>query len=94
MALSENEGGGERKSDIAWVGQQWRMEGYCGRATMPEIAEQAATDTRQVQQEQTTEDGRTVAVVKTLPWQGKIARIGPPKTPLVTQDDGSAQATG
>jgi hypothetical protein len=85
MAASENQG------EIAWVGQQWRMEGYCGRA-IPEIPEQPATDARQVQQEQLEDRGRTVAVVKTLPWQGKIARIGPPR--MTPTEDSSAQATG
>ena len=90
-SAAESENQGEREREIAWVGQQWRMEGYCGRA-IPEIPEQPAGDARQVQQEQTEDGGRTVAVVKTLPWQGKITRTGPPK--MTTSEDSSAQATG
>jgi hypothetical protein len=57
--------------EVTWVGQQWRMDGYCGRATQaqsppapPPVAPELV---------------RPVAVVRTRPSQGRVVRIGPPK---------------
>jgi hypothetical protein len=52
-------------SEITWVGQQWRMDGYCGRA-----AQAPAPPAVEV---------RPVAVVRTRRSQAKVVRIGPPR---------------
>ena len=61
----DDEGETEPRPEITWVGQQWRMEGYCGRAK-PRTAPPAV-------------EVRPVAVVRTRRSQGKVVRIGPPK---------------
>jgi hypothetical protein len=60
--------------EITWVGQQWRMEGYCGRATPePALTPPAAVPPAP------EVDVRPVAVVKTRRSQGRVVRIGPRK---------------
>jgi hypothetical protein len=55
-----------REPEIIWVGEQRLMEGYCGRAPAPTTQAQTGD--------------RPIAVVKTRAGQGKVVRIGPPRT--------------
>ena len=57
----------EPQPEITWVGQQWQMDGYCGRAIPPALPPAPAVGVR------------PVAVVRTRRSQGKVVRIGPPK---------------
>ena len=65
-AQPEDDGETEPQPEITWVGQQWRMDGYCGRA-MPAPAPTPVAEVR------------PIAVVRTRRAQGKVVRIGPPK---------------
>ena len=70
-AHPEDDGETEPQPEITWVGQQWRMDGYCGRAEpQAPVAAQEATSAAEV---------RPVAVVRTRRSQGRVVRIGPPK---------------
>ena len=61
----------EGEPEVTWVGQQWRMDGYCGRAVPAETQPQPLPEPQVV---------RPVAVVKTRrPSQGRVVRIGPPR---------------
>ncbi len=66
-AQPEDDGETDPQPEITWVGQQWRMDGYCGRATSPAAPPAPAVEVR------------PVAVVRTRRSQGKVVRIGPPK---------------
>ena len=60
--------------EVTWVGQQWRMDGYCGRAPAEAPQPQPATP-----------ELRPVAVVRRAkPSQGKVVRIGPPREAATT----------
>jgi hypothetical protein len=62
--------------ELTWVGAQWRMEGYCGRATPPTPLP------RQAPHEQGLPAAglRPVAAVRRCrPSQGRVVRIGPPR---------------
>ena len=65
---AEDEGETEPQPAITWEGQQWQMEGYCGRAK-PQAAPPPASAV----------EVRPVAVVRTRRSRGKVVRIGPPK---------------
>ena len=69
-AQAEENGETEPQPEITWVGQQWRMDGYCGRA-MPATPPAAPPPP--------AGGVRSVAVVRTRRSQGKVVRIGPPK---------------
>ena len=62
-----------RKEEIAWVGQQHPMQGFCGRASdaVAPAAEQPNALVLELR--------RPIAVVRTRPRQAKVVRIGPPK---------------
>ena len=64
----------EPQPEITWVGQQWRMDGYCGRAMTPPPAPPATQTSPPPAAE-----GRPVAVVRTRRPGEKVVRIGPPK---------------
>ena len=66
----EDDGETEPQPEITWVGQQWRMDGYCGRAMPAPVPAPPAAPAGEV---------RPVAVVRTRRSQGKVVRIGPPK---------------
>ena len=55
--------------EIAWVGQQHLMSGFCGRASEAPAGEPCPP----------TLEMRPIAVVRTRPRQARVVRIGPPR---------------
>lgn len=71
MSQGEDGQDGDQEPEIVWVGEQWRMSGYCGRAV---------TGASSAKEENAANDAlRPIAVVKTRPRQAKVVRIGPPR---------------
>lgn len=65
-AVDDDDDDGNEVNEITWVGDQRLMDGYCGRAT---TADQPASELR------------PVAVVKQARRsQGRVVRIGPPRS--------------
>jgi hypothetical protein len=71
MSQGEDGQDGIEQPEIVWVGEQWRMDGYCGRVVMP------ASSVPEV--DAANDALRPIAVVKTRPRQAKVVRIGPPR---------------
>ena len=73
QAQREKEESGE--PEVTWLGQQWRMDGYCGRAPDDGRANASSAPAEAVKPEL-----RPVAVVRRARRsQGKVVRIGPPR---------------
>jgi hypothetical protein len=73
------DGGGGREPQITWVGQQWQMDGYCGRATTAAAAAEPQPVPAAPPMPADTQGVRPIAVVRTRPSQGRVVRIGPPR---------------
>jgi hypothetical protein len=77
-------GDGEREPQITWVGQQWQMDGYCGRA-LPAVPTAEPDPTPAPPETPAGTRGvRPIAVVRTRPAQGRVVRIGPPRESATT----------
>jgi hypothetical protein len=57
------------EDEVTWVGAQYLMDGFCGRAC----------DAPAARQQQPVLQVRPIAVVRTRPRQAKVVRIGPPR---------------
>jgi hypothetical protein len=60
------------RDEVAWVGAQHLMHGYCGRASDAPGDEPATPPMLEMR--------RPIAVVRTRPRQARVVRIGPPRS--------------
>ena len=72
---SQGESGDDEQADgrdeITWVGAQYLMHGYCGRASEEPGSQPASPPVLEV---------RPIAVVRTKSRQARVVRIGPPRS--------------
>jgi hypothetical protein len=67
------------RDEIAWVGAQHLMHGYCGRASDAPARVPAVPPVLEMR--------RPIATVRTRPRQARVVRIGPPRlTPALPVD--------
>ncbi len=71
--------------EITWVGAQWLMHGYCGRAEPAKPATPPAAEPAG-QASQPAELRPVAAVRRRKPWQQRVVRIGPPRAGETTPD--------